>query len=191
VEDAPSAAVLVPVKAFGDAKLRLSPALPAADREALAKSMAAGVLAAAAPLPVFVACEDDEVASWAEALGAGVVWTPHTGLNGAVQQGFANLAASGFDEIVVAHADLPHARRLDRLTGFDGISLVPDRIDDGTNVLSVPATAASFVFAYGPASFARHLVEATRVGCATRILRFPDLQWDVDTPDDLPLPASL
>src|SRR5687767_4497729 len=151
--------------------------------------MAEAVLAAAAPLPVAVACEDAVVAAWAEGHGARVVWTPGTGLNGAVQQGVAELGEEGFDVVVVAHADLPNARRLDRVTGFAGVTLVPDRRDDGTNVVSVPV-GAGFTFAYGPASFRRHLVEAARLGLDTRVLRLPDLQWDVDTPGDLPLPTA-
>src|SRR5687767_11462041 len=76
------AVVLIPVKAFGAAKLRLAPALDAEERIALARSMAGRVVASAAPLPVAVACDDEEVAAWARALGATVVWTPGLGLNG-------------------------------------------------------------------------------------------------------------
>jgi 2-phospho-L-lactate guanylyltransferase len=42
------------------------------------------------------------------------------------------------------------------------------------------------VFAYGPGSFGRHVVEARRLGLPLRIARRPELQWDVDTPADLP-----
>jgi 2-phospho-L-lactate guanylyltransferase len=150
--------------------------------------MAERVLAAAAPLPVVVACDDRGVADWAEALGASVEWTPGVGLNGAVQQGFASLADAGFDVVVVAHADLPHAAGLDRVAVFpDDVVLVPDRHDDGTNVLAVPTSAAGFTFAYGVGSFARHVAEAERLGRRARVERLPELQWDVDTPDDLPV----
>ena len=187
------AVVLVPVKAFADAKARLAPALAAADRAALARTMAERVIAAAAPLPVVVACDDPGVASWASSVGATVEWTPGVGLNGAVQQGFGALASAGFDVVVVAHADLPHAAGLDRLVGFDPetVVVVPDRHDDGTNVLAVPTRAgAAFTFAYGVGSFGRHTREADRLGLAVRVERWPELQWDVDTPDDLPLPVD-
>ncbi|MBO0893955.1 MAG: hypothetical protein J2O39_06235, partial [Acidimicrobiales bacterium] len=49
--------VLVPVKAFAHAKLRLAPALPPPEREALARRMGERVLAAAAPLPTAVVCD--------------------------------------------------------------------------------------------------------------------------------------
>ena len=58
-----SIAVLIPVKAFADAKVRLEKVLDADARSALARRMAETVVAAAAPLPVTVVCDDDEVAS--------------------------------------------------------------------------------------------------------------------------------
>lgn len=185
-----NAVVLVPVKAFTDAKARLAPALSAADRAALARTMAERVVGAAAPLPVCVACDDEAVAAWAASVGASIEWTPGLGLNGAVQQAFAGLVGAGFDVVVVAHADLPHAAGLARLAGNpSAVVLVPDRRDDGTNVLAVPSSAASagFTFAYGPGSFARHVAEAARVGLGVVVERLPELQWDVDTPDDLPV----
>lgn len=184
----PTAAVLVPVKAFARAKVRLAPALDPAERAALARSMAEQVLRAAAPLPTHVVCDDDEVASWAQANGAAVVWKPGRGLNGAVLEGVADLAADGFDRVIVAHADLPHAVALAWVADHDGVTLVPDRRDDGTNVIGVPA-ACRFRFAYGPGSFARHRAEARRLGLAERVVREPRLGWDVDQPADLEEPA--
>src|SRR5207248_7622214 len=126
-------AVLVPVKAFADAKLRLAPALPAAERSRLAQQMAAHVLAAARPLPVAVVCDDSGVADWARHQGALVVWEPGRGLNGAVQAGVERLAAAGARHVVVAHADLPLAGPLAWAARFPGVPLVPDRRDAGAN----------------------------------------------------------
>ncbi|MFP5327978.1 MAG: 2-phospho-L-lactate guanylyltransferase, partial [Acidimicrobiia bacterium] len=50
-------AVLVPVKGFRDAKVRLAPALPADRRAALARQMGEQVIAAAQGLPVAVVCD--------------------------------------------------------------------------------------------------------------------------------------
>lgn len=183
-------AVLVPVKAFRRAKLRLAPALPAAERAALARSMAAGVLSAADPLPVAVVCDDDEVADWASERGARVIWTPGEGLDGAVRVGVATLAGEGVERVVVAHADLPLADSLSPLAPGDGVTLVPDRRDDGTNVIVVPA-GAGFVFSYGAGSFQRHRAEALRLGLAVYVVREPRLGWDVDVPADLELPDAL
>lgn len=180
------AAVLVPVKAFARAKGRLAGVLDDAARAELARSMAERVLAAAGSLPVTVACDDDEVAAWARSLGATVCWTPGRGLNGAVAAGVAALA--GHERVVVAHADLPHAVDLGAVLVPEGVVAVPDRREDGTNVLVVPP-GAGFRFAYGPASFARHLAEAERLGLPVTVLRPADLVWDVDVPADLPPPT--
>jgi len=179
-----ASAVLVPVKAFALAKARLAPALGGPARAALARTMAGAVLRAAAPLPVAVACEDDEVAEWARRRGALVVWTPGRGLNGAVADGVAALAAAGAVRVVVAHADLPGARDLAALAGGAGVTLVPDRHHDGTNVACVPA-GAGYRFAYGPRSFHRHRAEAVRLGLELRVVEAPELAWDVDRPADL------
>ena len=182
----PNTAVLVPVKAFSHAKARLAPVLDAPARAALARRMAETVIAAAHHLPVTIACDDEEVAAWAKAAGAAVAWTPGLGLNGAVTAGVDVLAGAGATRVVVAHADLPNARDLTVVAG-DGVIAVPDRHDDGTNVLCVPA-GAGFRFAYGPHSFERHRAEAARLGLPFTVLRPVDLTWDVDVPADLEHP---
>ncbi len=177
-------AVLIPVKAFRDAKLRLAPAMSAPERAALAQKMASRVVASAAGLPVAVVCDDLEVATWARGLGALVIWEPGRGLNGAVHEGVSRLAAAGASLVVVAAGDLPLATDLRWATRFPGITIVPDRRGDGTNVIAIP-TASGFVFSYGPGSFARHLDEAGRIGLPIRVVRSTRLSWDVDVPDDL------
>jgi 2-phospho-L-lactate guanylyltransferase len=177
-------AVLVPVKAFADAKVRLAGVLAPAAREALARTMAEGVLRATRPLPVAVVCDDEGVAEWARQHGATVVWTPGHGLNGAVEAGVVALAEAGATQVIVAHADLPFAADVTATAWFAGVTLVPDRHDDGTNVACIPA-GSGFTFAYGPGSFARHRAEARRLGLPLRILRDPALGWDVDNPVDL------
>ncbi|MBW3573551.1 MAG: 2-phospho-L-lactate guanylyltransferase [Actinobacteria bacterium] len=184
-----ASAVLVPVKAFARAKLRLACALDDVARQALARDMATVVVAAAAPLPVAVVCDDDGVAAWAAALGAEVVWAPGQGLDRAVTLGVAHLAAEGFDRVVVAHGDLPLATSLAGLAAGTGVTLVPDRHDDGTNVAVVPP-GCGFAFSYGPGSFERHCREARRLGLGPSVVRVPALAWDVDRPGDLVLPAS-
>lgn len=184
-----TAAVLVPVKAFGRAKHRLASALAPDARARFAAELAAGVLAAAAPLPVYVVCEDDDVATWAEAHGASVIRGAGGGLDAAVTHGVAALAALGFAEVVVAHADLPAAHGLAALAGHGGATFVPDRHRDGTNVACVP-TGAGFTFAYGPGSFRRHVAEAGRRGLPVRVVHDPALAWDVDTAADLPASST-
>jgi 2-phospho-L-lactate guanylyltransferase len=185
---APPIAVVVPVKDFTRAKVRLAEHLDPAARATLARDMADIVLAAAAPLPVSVVCDDMHVRAWAEAVGAEVIWTPGLGLNGAVQAGVAELADRGVETVVVAHSDLPLATSLAWVAATEGVTVVPDRRLDGTNVLAVPA-AAGFRFSYGGGSFERHRAEGLRLGLPVRIVRDPRLGWDVDHPADLLLPA--
>ncbi len=158
--------------------------MPDGERVRLVRSMATHVVAACAPLPVAVVCDDEEVARWAEDLGAAVMWEPGQGLNGAVRAGVSRLARAGAEWVTVAHGDLPRARGLGTLPRFDGVTLVPDRHDDGTNVLRLP-TDCDFHFAYGPGSFRAHRAEAVRLGLSVRILREPDLAYDVDWPADV------
>ena len=92
--------------------------------------------------------------------------------------------------MIVAHADLPLARDLAWVGGFLGVTLVPDRRDNGTNAVCVPV-GAGFTFSYGPGSFARHAAEAHRLGLALRVVRGTALAADLDLPADLALAASL
>ena len=56
-------------------------------------------------------------------------------------------------------------------------------------MLSVP-THARFAFAYGPGSFRRHVEAARTAGLAVRVVRDPNLGFDVDTVDDLRMLAA-
>ena len=177
-------AVLVPVKAFDQAKIRLAGTLPPEKRAQLARAMATRVVESAAGLPVAVVCDDGEVARWAHGLGARVIWEPGSGLNAAVQHGVDRLAEAGAHLVVVAAGDLPLASDLRWVTEFEGITIVPDRHRDGTNVIGLLPTCG-FRFSYGPGSFSRHVAEAQRLDCALRVIEDATLAWDVDVPEDL------
>jgi 2-phospho-L-lactate guanylyltransferase len=180
-------AVLVPVKSFAAAKQRLGSTLPDDQRRALVQHMAARVILAAAPLPVAVVCDDAEVADWARQHGALVVWEPVRGLNGAVEAGVTRMAELGVRTATVVHADLPLAVGIGVLEPFDGVTLVPDRQDNGTNLIRLPVDCG-LRFSYGPGSFERHLQECARIEVPVSVVRRPELAFDVDWPADLPLP---
>jgi len=172
-------AVLVPVKSFAAAKQRLGSTLPDDQRRALVQHMA--------PLPVAVVCDDAEVADWARQHGALVVWEPGRGLNGAVEAGVTRMAELGVRTATVVHADLPLAVGIGVLEPFDGVTLVPDRQDNGTNLIRLPVDCG-LRFSYGPGSFERHLQECARIEVPVSVVRRPELAFDVDWPADLPLP---
>lgn len=181
-------AVLVPVKAFRLAKIRLAKVLDDDTREKLARELAEIVVAAAHGTPVYVVCDDGQVADWAPTRGATVLYAPGLGLSAAVETGVAHLAAQGFSLAVVAHADLPFVTDLSEFGSRKEVTLAPDSRRDGTNVAAVP-TGAGFHFSYGPGSFQRHRREAERLGLGCTIVEDWRLSSDIDLPEDLPLLA--
>ena len=176
--------MVVPIRSFRAGKGRLAGVLSPEERAALARRLAQGVLAAAAPLPVYVVTGDDEVAAFASDNGAKVVADPGS-LNAAADAGRAAVAADGFDTVIVAHADLAAPTPFAWVADFDGVTLVPDRHGGGSNVIALP-TRAEFNFAYGDGSRARHEDEARVRGLALRVVEDASLGWDVDEPSDLP-----
>jgi 2-phospho-L-lactate/phosphoenolpyruvate guanylyltransferase len=187
-------AVLIPVKRFRHAKRRLAGLLDEDQRVDLAQWLAGRVVAAARVAPVFVACDDEAVAAWADSVGAEVLWTPGLGLNGAVESSRATVSGKGFDHLLIAHSDLPLIGDLTELATARTITLVPDRAGGGTNVLSLPVEAA-IEMRYGPGSFAAHLRQAVelagdrRLALRVEVRRDFHLAIDIDTPDDLGHPA--
>jgi len=178
--------VAVPIRAFALGKARLADELGPVERAALGRRLADRVIAAAAPSPTVVVSSDVDVRAWADARGVAVVGDPGT-LDAAAAAGCAALRAQGCTRGVVAHADLPRASTfapVSRDASLPIVALVPCHRDDGTPVLSVPLDV-DFRFAYGPDSFRRHVAIARELGLGVRVVRDPDLAFDVDTPDDL------
>lgn len=182
-------AALVPIKGFHAAKARLAPVLSEPDRERLARWMATRVIDALRPTPTFVACDDEQVAEWADQLGAGVLWGPGLGLNGAIDVGVDTLAGKGVDHVIIAHGDLPRPGPLATVAAADTVVIVPDRRRDGTNVLARP-TGIAMPAAYGAASFDRHLSAALSSGARVRVRADPLLSIDIDTIDDCRHPIA-
>lgn len=179
--------MLIPIKAFHQAKQRLEPRLGSADRERLARWTAEQVLAAAGELPTYVVCDDLLVARFATDHGATVLWEEHQGLNGAVANGVASLAERGHEHVIVVHGDLPRPTLLASLARADTVTLAPDLRLDGTNVLSFP-TRSGLTISYGAGSFRRHLAAAAQIGAAVWVVHDQFLALDIDYPADLDHP---
>jgi 2-phospho-L-lactate guanylyltransferase len=182
----PRAGVVLPIRSFLLGKARLAAALDDAARAELGQRLADRVVDAAQPYPVVVVTNAPEVRAWATRRGCALLDDPGS-LDEAAACGQAYVGELGLARTVVAHADLARARSLSRLAD-DGsrpiVALTPCHRDDGTNVLAVP-TETNFQFAYGANSFRRHAAEARRLGLGLRVVRDPDLAFDVDVPDDL------
>lgn len=150
--------------------------------------MAWGVVQAAAPLPTFVICDDDDVADWAAEHGVEAIIREAPGLSAAVQSGVAEMAARGIDHLIVAHGDLPLAAaaagELAQLVVPGEVRLITDARRDGTNVVSLPA-GLGWRFAYGPGSCERHVAEAERLGLSIEVVQHRVFSVDLDVPDDI------
>ena len=182
-----SAALVVPLKSFNSGRGRLSPVLDAASRERLSRECAERVVAAAGNLVVLVVTgsdDCDDVREWAAAQPISCITQTSPGLNGAVADGVAWARESGFASAVVAHSDVPLACDVGPFIDAGNVVIVPDSVNDGTNLLSLP-TAAEFSFHYGPGSFRLHVDEAMRRGFSPRIALSDEWSLDLDNPDDL------
>lgn len=181
-------AAVIPVKSFQLAKGRLSEVMEPDGRDTLAQALVNRVVDALLPHHVAIACDDDQVASWAQDRGLEVVWCPGTDLNGAVTKAYAVMSAAGHERILISHGDLPYPDGLASVDTGRGVVLVPDRHGRGTNVMVLPPTNAAqqtFEFAYGRDSFPRHLRAAHGLGLGTTVRYHNALGIDVDNPDDL------
>jgi len=177
-------AVLIPIKSFNEAKERLSEVLDKSERSVLMQKMAENVISSSGSLSIWVVCDDDEVASWAESKNVSVIKVEDPGLNNAVEKGVNTLEKAGFSKVIIAHADLPNADDLQKCAEFEGVTIIQDHKGDGTPVLVIP-TSKGFRFSYGPDSCASHALEAQRLGLPYRQLFDPKLSFDVDEPEDL------
>jgi 2-phospho-L-lactate guanylyltransferase len=179
-------AVVIPIKAFEQAKDRLSSVVSAEQRILLARSTALGVLESVIGASVFVVCDNPEVSQWATSHGATVVHQSQPGLNAAAHEGIS--AAHKYERVMIVHSDLPLPSRLrellDSTVASNTVTIVPDRHRDGTNVLIIPS-GAGFTCHYGAKSFEAHKAEATRLGLPLHIVEDDELALDIDTPDDL------
>lgn len=183
-------AIVVPIKGFANAKDRLSGALSGAERADLARRLAERVLNVALSIDdciVIVVTDDDAVLDWAGELGAIALRQTRAGLNGAVSDARDEAASRGCEWVLVTHADLVDPTPLAGIvSGLHRgvVTLVPDRHEDGTNVLALDCGVA-FDTHYGPGSFPAHLAEAERRGLVVEIVRDERLALDVDEPGDL------
>ncbi len=191
--------VLIPLKNFVDAKLRLSGMLSAAERRGLVQAMVEDVLAVVVAEPSFegtVLLSDDPAAGLLAAHFGVQCWSERAlaaaGLNGVVSAGVARLAAQGADTVVVVHGDIPLmdggelAQLLDSHRSRSGsrVTIAPDRQGEGSNIVlcTPPAVMA---FAYGENSCHAHRCNAVASGASCAVLPLPGVSRDIDNADDL------
>lgn len=182
--------ILIPCKAFSRGKSRLAGVLTRGQRAALCQRLYRHTLAEALATGarVAVVSADAEVSDLAREKGARVIADPGAGLNAALALGVATLG--GRAPLMVLPIDLPgvSALRLAELAATPGITLIPDRRDDGTNLMLLGRDARDrFRLAYGQGSLARHARIARDLALPLAVRRDPDLALDLDLPADLGL----
>ncbi len=196
---------VLPVKAWSEAKRRLSPVLGAGEREELARSMLDDVLAAIAGVPgitgTLAVTADGVAARYLGEAGCEVLSEPGRGLNRALGSAAEELERRGASTMLVLPIDLPlvtagdleelRARHLETRRSQEGeqapraaVTVVPDRFRSGTNAL-VCSPPGCIPFRFGDGSFHAHLREAERAGAAHSSIVLANLGLDVDHPDDL------
>jgi 2-phospho-L-lactate guanylyltransferase len=174
---------ILPVKPFHLGKERLAESLTLESRVALAQAFAihtADTSASAGLIPLIVA-GDHDVAEWALTKGIPTVDDPGTDLSAAAASGVGWAQAADCSWVVI-HCDLPllqvgEVADLANAIEESGAVIAPSA-DGGTSALG---GGEAPLFAYGPASFHRHLA---RIPNATVVVR-TGLLHDVDSPADL------
>ncbi len=171
---------LVPLKAAGARKTRLSPALSATERDRLAEAMFGHVAAALKHCTTIVRTV---VLAEAPPPAWDGDWVRDGG--GGLNAELAAAARLLAGPVLAIHADLPELAKEDvralLAAAGDGGAIAPDRWGHGTNALALPRGSSAFHF--GPESFVRHramLPEGT-------IVRRRGLERGVDLPEDLDL----
>jgi 2-phospho-L-lactate/phosphoenolpyruvate guanylyltransferase len=183
--------MVVPVRSLREGKSRLAPALDVAERAALVKWLLVHTLEQAAAFPglnqTFIVSACADARALAANRGARVL-EEHApgGLNSALRQAQSAVASLGASRMLVLSCDLPlvqveDLRRLADAASDTIIALAPDRTDEGTNAICLPASRP-FDFAFGPDSFSRHRKLAQVLGLESVIIRTPGLAFDVDLP---------
>lgn len=199
---------VLPVKAWSEAKRRLSPVLSAGEREELARSMLDDVLAATAGVPAIAGTlavtADRAAASYLENAGCEVLAEPRRGLNRALATAADELRRRSASTMLVLPIDLPlisneeldalRTHHLERLRAAAPkapasrpratVTVVPDRFRSGTNAL-LCSPPGCIPFRFGDGSFRAHLHEAERRDALASSLALEGFGLDLDHPDDL------
>ena len=182
---------IVPLKAEGARKTRLSGHLSEIAREQLSETLfrhVIGTLRSCPSITRIVLLSDG--ASPIDGLER--ICDSGRGLNAELQDVIDAIRADhDAARLLILHADLPllevaDVEALARAAG-GGVAIAPDRAGAGTNALAIGANRP-FTLCFGPDSFARHRAQAPDAAIVTGR---PGLALDVDTPADLQAAVAL
>jgi 2-phospho-L-lactate guanylyltransferase len=186
---------VIPAKRFTRAKSRLSAALTADARQALARALFERVLDACARTPelhgTLVVTDGDDVAELAVKRGAIVLRdAPGAPLAGVIDAAIATLPGRGATHALVLMADLPqlHARDVSELLASlreHDCVITPDARRRGTSALGVRLDRARTTCFGHDDSLSRHVQQALNAAVSSAVIFNPRVAVDVDMPGDL------
>lgn len=190
----PKTAAILPVKEFGEAKVRLADSVDAGTREKLAEAMLEDVISALDESRMLsdriVVTADERAESLARAHSWRVVDDPGgIGHSGAALLGIEAALGNRAERVVLLPGDCPllDPRELDHLLATipdEGVAIVRDRHLTGTNALVISPPGA-IEPAFGDGSAERHRVLAREAGILSSFEDLPSLALDLDEPGDL------
>ena len=185
---------VVPVKRFSNAKTRLSEVLTPAERESLAQVMLNDVLGAISKSRlvsgILVVSNEPRARYAAERTGGLFLLDEELGVSQAVAKASEWLKSHGQRCFMMLPSDIPlvNSSEIDlmisRHSGTVGVTLAPDRRQEGTNGLIVSPTDA-IPFCFGQGSFAKHINAARSANIEPQVLYSDGISLDIDSPLDL------
>ena len=190
---------VVPVKCLAEAKQRLAGLLTPDQRYGLSRAMLQDVLTtlsrSADLAGVTLVSPDPGVESLAASFDCEYLSEADlgvAGLNAAMDAAVARLAATGIDDVMIVHGDLPmfDSEELSSLlrahvsSAEATVTIVTDRHGIGSNCVIV-GPVSRLKFCFGHDSLRRHVAQAREKGMIARVERLPGASLDIDTPDDL------
>ncbi len=187
---------LIPIKGFDRGKSRLSGVLAPPERAQLARDLFEHVVRVLRASPAIddIAAVSDSPEACEHAKRLGVVALADAdgsqGLADVVDRALEDLQRRGAGSVMICMSDLPDltvqdiasvARQLDE----SDVVLVPDLLQQGTNVIAVkPATGLPSCLGHED-SLQRHHARARDLGLTVSIQLSSGIAFDVDRPDDL------
>ena len=186
--------VIVPVKPFGEAKLRLAPVLEPPARRDLSRKMleqTLEVLAHARGVDrIAVVSRDEEVLKLAQEHHAWAIKELRAGLNDALEQATTEARAQGMSAGLIVPTDLPRLepRDVEQMIGLGKrppcVVIAPAQRDGGTNALLVHPLGL-IGYAFGRSSASEHRRRGEAAGARIEICRSEALAFDLDLPEDV------
>ncbi len=189
-------AAIVPIKQLKTAKGRLSGLLTPRQRSQLCFAMLRDVLdslkSSRLVRDIYIITPDSSLEKRLDSYHRTVTVlkeTKQSTLNGAVTYAEEFFSGNGVSHLLIIPGDVPliTAAELDDLviSGLEtGMTLVPDRMLQGTNLLMLHLPTP-ICPCYGPGSFQKHRCQAEKKGVSCRVRTSFRLSCDIDVPEDL------